>query len=82
MHFGTRIECTAKTGTEEKKLLNKDINFIFFPHKNYSQNFRELRLNLCHMDCFNDVLTTFLDLECGSSLAAGSESSQILSKIS
>ncbi len=74
MRFGTRIECTAKTDTEEKKLLNKDVNFIFFPHTIYSQSFRTLRLNLCHMDC--------LDLECGSSLAAGSESSQISSKIS
>ncbi len=35
------------------------------------------------MDYFNDVLTTFLGLECGSSMAvyAGSESSRISSKI-
>ncbi len=31
-------------------------------HKKYSQSFVQLRLNHCHMDCFIDVLTTFLGL--------------------
>ncbi len=34
---------------------------VFFAHKKYSHSFITLWLNhWCHMDCFNDVLTTFL----------------------
>ncbi len=50
----------------------------------YSCSFLKLRLNhRCHMDYFNDVLTTFLGLERGSYVAvhAGSESSRISSNI-
>ncbi len=44
----------------EKKLLNK----VFFVHKKYSRSFITLRLNhWCHMDYFNNVLTTFLGLD-------------------
>ncbi len=50
----------------------------------YSCSFITLQLDhCCHMDYFNDVLTTFLGLEPGSCVAvyAGSESSWIWSKI-
>ncbi len=72
----------TQTGMEEKKWLNKVIIFVFFAHKKYSRGFIKLRLNhRCHMDYFNNVLTTFLDLEHVSNYA-GSESSRILSKTS
>ncbi len=56
---------------EGNKLLNEVINFVFFEHKKFSHRFIKLRLNhWCHMDYFNDVLlTTFLGLECGWSMA-------------
>ncbi len=46
--------------------------------------FNKLLKHWCHVDYFKDVLTTFLGLERGSSLAvyAGSEGSRISSKIS
>ncbi len=59
--------------------------FLSSLHTNYSRCFIKLRLNhWCHMGYFNDVLTTFLGLERGSSIAVygGSESSRISSKIS
>ncbi len=47
----------------QKKLLNNVVIFVFFAHKKYF-HFIKLRLILwCHMDYFNDVLTTFLGLE-------------------
>ncbi len=61
--------------TREEKLL------ILFSHKKYSFSFITLRLNhWCHMGYFNDVLTTFFDLERGSCVAVypGSESSRFL----
>ncbi len=78
-------ELTLKIDEEEKKWLNKVIIFVFFAHKKYSRSFIKLRLNhWCHMDYFNDVLTTFLGLECVSCVAVygGSGSSRISSKIS
>ncbi len=55
---------------KEKKLLNKAVHFVVFAHKKYSRSFITLQLNhWCHMDYFNDVLTSFLGLECGSSIA-------------
>ncbi len=66
--------------TEEKKLLNKVVIFVFFTRTKYSRSFITLRLNhWCHMDYFNNDLTTFLGLERSSSVAvyAGSESSRI-----
>ncbi len=63
-------ERESKTDTEEKKLLNKVIIFVFFVHKTYSCCFINLKLNhWCHMDYFNGVFTTFLGLECGNSVA-------------
>ncbi len=55
--------------------------------KKYSCSFIKLRLNhWCHMDYFNNVLTTFLGLEHVRSIVVydygGSESSRISSKIS
>jgi len=70
----------ALTDTEEKKLLNNVIVFVFFVHKKYSCSFINVRLNrLCHIDYLNNVLTTFLGLELVSCVVvyAGSESSQI-----
>ncbi len=53
-------ECTLKTDTEEKKLLNEVIIFVFFANKKYSSSFITLRLNhWCHMDYYNDVLIPF-----------------------
>ncbi len=47
------------------ELLNKIFSFVFFAHKKYSCSFVKLRLNnWCHMDYFNDVLATFLSLDC------------------
>ncbi len=80
--IGKRI---SKTDTEEKKLLNKVVIFVFIVHKKYSRSFIKLQLNnLCHMDNFNDVLISFLGLERVSCVAvsAGSESSRISSKTS
>ncbi len=54
----------SKTDTEEKKVLNEVITFVFFVHKKYSRRFIKLRLNhWCHMDSFNNVFPTFLGLE-------------------
>ncbi len=39
-------------------------HLVFFAHKKYSRSLIKLWLNhWCHMDYFNDVLTTFLGLE-------------------
>ncbi len=68
-------ERALKTDTEEKKLLNKVIIFVFFAHKKYSCSFIKLRLNhWCHMNYFNDDLTNFLGLECSSYIAVYAES--------
>ncbi len=49
--------------TEEKKLLNKVIRFVFFAHNKYllfNRSFIKLMLNhWFHMDYFNDVLLPF-----------------------
>ncbi len=77
-------EDMLKTDTEEKKLLNKVVIFVFFAHKNYYRSFIKLRLNYwCHMDYFNVVLTTFLGLERVSCVAVytGSESSQFIKHV-
>ncbi len=66
--------------TEEKKWLNKVVIFAFFVHKKYLSSFITLRLNhWCHMDYFNNIVTTFMGLEHGSCVAVypGSESSRI-----
>ncbi len=75
----------VETDTKEKKLLNKVVIFVFFAHKKYSRSFIKLRLyHWCHTDYFNDVLTTFLGLELGWSIAVceRSERSRISFKIS
>ncbi len=58
--------------------MDKIIIFVFFAHKKYSRSFIKLRLGEIK-DYFKDVLTTFLGLERGSSVAvySGSESSRI-----
>ncbi len=73
-------EHVSKTDSEEKKLLNKFVIFVFSVHKIYFRSFITLRLShYCHMDYYNDVLTTLLGLEDVSCIAvyAGSESSRI-----
>ncbi len=50
----------SKTDTEEKKLFNKVVIFVF---KKLTCSFIKLKLNHCHMDYFNDVIATFLGLE-------------------
>ncbi len=63
-------EHMAETDVEENKLLNKVVIYVFFAHKKYSHSIINLRLNhWCHMDYFNDVLTTFLALERGNYIA-------------
>ncbi len=45
----------------KKKLLNKVIILVFFAHKKYSHSFITSLLNhWCHMNYFNNVITTFL----------------------
>ncbi len=76
------VQGSALTDTEEKKLLNKVVIFVFFLHKKYSPSFITLRLNhWCHMDYFNNVLTNFLGLESGSCIGSGSGSSWISWKL-
>ncbi len=82
MYRGTSA---SKSDTEDKKLMNTLVIFILMAHKKDSCSFITLRLkNWCNMDCFNDVLTTFLGLERVSCVAvyAGSESSRISSNTS
>ncbi len=44
-------------------LLNEVVIFVFFVHKKYSRSFVKLRLKpWCQMDCFTEVLPTFLSL--------------------
>ncbi len=67
------------------ELLNKVVIFVFFAYKEYSCSFVKLRLNpWCHMDCFTDLLATFLDVDRVYYIAVygGSESCQKASKIS
>jgi len=46
--------------SESSQTLHKQ---LFLAHKKYSSSFIKLWFNhWCHMDCFNNVLTTFLDL--------------------
>ncbi len=68
----------SNSDTEDNKLLNKVIIFVFFAHRKCSCSFIKLMLNRrCHMDYFNNVFTNFPGLGCGSCIAvyAGSESS-------
>ncbi len=81
-----RMRCLylEETGWEGEELLNKVIRF-FFANRKYSRSFIKLRLNpWCHMDYFNNLLDTFLDLDRVRTLAVygRSESSRIISKIS
>ncbi len=88
-------ECTCMSWTRVKVWLGREdivekssislfivVIFVFLAHKKFSRSIK-LQLNhWCHMNNFNNVLTTFLGLEHGSCVAvyAGSESSQISSK--
>ncbi len=61
-------ERASKSNTEENNLLNKVIIFVLFAHKKYSCSSVQPN-HWCHVDYFNDVLTTFLGLECVSCIA-------------
>ncbi len=55
------------------ELLNKVVIFCFLCAQKYSRSFIKLRLNhWCHMDNFNNVLTTFLGFERGSTVSVQS----------
>ncbi len=55
--------------TEEKKLFNKIVIFVYFAYKKFSCTFIKLMLNhWYHMDYFNYVITSFLGLELGISI--------------
>ncbi len=88
--FGNELQClhvhlscysreyAAETDTEEKNYWIK-LLILFSLCTKYSRSFINVRFkHWCHMDYLNDALTTFLDLECVSSVAvdAGSESSR------
>ncbi len=82
VHRGTVMNARRRLTPKRRYWLV--VIFVFFMNKVFSF-FVMLLLNpWCHMDYFNDVLTTFLGLEWGSSLVcyAGSESSQILLNVS
>ncbi len=75
---------SPEQATETDRLLNKVV-ILFSLHTTHSCSFLKWRLNhWCHMDYFNDVLTTFLGLACVSCFIdyVGSESSRISSEIS
>ncbi len=75
-------QCLHSVDSAHMRIINYVV-IVFFAHKKYSRSFIKLRLNpWCHMDCFTDVLATFLCIDCGSILAVygGSDSSQIPSK--
>ncbi len=62
-------ECTSKLTWKRRNGWIKSL-FLFSLWKKYSYSFIKLRLNhWCHMDYFNNVLTTFLGLERVSSVA-------------
>ncbi len=56
-----REEKRREEKRRENKLFNKVVILIFFMQKKYSRCFIKLQLkHWCHMDCFNNVLSTFL----------------------
>ncbi len=60
-NYGQNFHFSRLRGGEE--ILNKVIISVFFVHQKYSRSFVKLWLNYwCHMDYFDDVLTTFLGL--------------------
>ncbi len=81
MHRGTLLNTHRRLTLKRRNCWIKF--FSFLSSQKYSCIFITLWLNCrCHMDYFNDVLISFLDLERGSPIAvyAGSESSWISSK--
>ncbi len=74
--FNNFLSSLSVFDTRSQEYHNACESFLF---TKYSRSFLKLQLNhWCHMDYFNDVLTTFLGLTCGSYIAvyAGSESSR------
>ncbi len=60
---GTLINGSGR-GLDGEELFNTICILVFFAQKLYSPSFITLRLShWCHMDYFNDVLTTFLGRE-------------------
>ncbi len=55
------------------------IILVFFEHKKYSRSFIKWWLNhWCHMDYFNDILTTFMCRDCGSAVSLSMEGQRAL----
>ncbi len=53
----------AEDGNSGRRIVEKNVLFVFFAHKKYSRSFAKLKLShWCHMDYFIDVLATFLGL--------------------
>ncbi len=67
IHHDTVVNAHQRLTEEKKNCWIKSL-FLFslsLNTKKYLQSFKTLRLNhWCHMDYFNNVLTTFLGLEC------------------
>ncbi len=83
LHHDTLVNMRRRLTQKRRNCWIKSL--FLFAHKKYSCSFITLRLNLwCHMDYFNNVLTSFLGLKWVSCIAvyARSESSQISSNIS
>ncbi len=80
-YHGTCVWCCWSRNKQKNstEIVELSHYFVFFAHKKYSRSFIKLRLNpWCHMDYFNDVLTTFVGLKCVSSLAVYMEGQKAL----
>ncbi len=59
MRCGTVMIARQRLTQKRKYILLNSHFFVFYVHKKYSRSFINLRLNhWCHMDYFNDILTT------------------------
>ncbi len=64
MHHGALVNVHRRLTWKRRNCWKKVVIFVFFAYKKYSSSFIKLWLNQwCHMDYFNNVLTTFLGLE-------------------
>ncbi len=80
VRYAIMLWCSCERKTRKRSNCWIKLLFLFSLCKKYSRSFITLQLkHWCHMDYFNNVLTTFLGLECVRCIAvyAGSESSRI-----
>ncbi len=85
LHCGTVMSMCRILTRKKRNCWMKSLFLLSLPTKGIFRSFIKLQLNhWCHMDYFNDVLTTFLELQLVSCVAVygGSESSRISLKIS